>query len=147
MVKKFLMWLKRLVIVFITLIIVLLIVTSTTFDFMIHYGRYADVIDQARELTAKTDDTVYFNGNWSYDISGLNMGTNVCAKKLEDGTLFVRILVEDGHRLGKSGLVYTENDLASRRDVEMALDTYGCGEWTSTGGIWGSWWAIENNLG
>jgi hypothetical protein len=147
MAKKLLKWIKRLTIGFFALILLLLIGTSSTFDLIIHYGRYQDVIEQARELTAKTNDTVYFRGDWDFDISPSSRPTNICAKRLEDGTLFVRILVNDRHRLGKSGLVYTENDDASSGDIEMATDSYNCGEWYSKGNIWGPWWAIENNLG
>jgi hypothetical protein len=115
MTKKLWKWLKRLVIGIFALIAVIMIVTSTTFDFMIHYGRYQDVIEQARTLTAETHDTVYFSGDWDFDVSpGPSPPvTNICAKRLEDGTLFVRILVSDRHRLGKPGLVYAENDHAS----------------------------------
>ena len=141
-------WLKRIAIGFFALILILLIVRSATFDLIIHQGRYQDVIEQARELTAETNDTVYFRGDWDFDLApGNSAPPNICAKLLEDGTLFVRILVNERHRLGKSGLVYTENDDASSEDIESALDSHGCGEWTSTGNIWGSWWAIENNLG
>ena len=149
MVKRLLKWLKRLAIGFFALILLLLIVTSSTFDLMIHYGRYQDVVERARELTAETHKTVYFRGDWDYDISpGPSPSvSNICARRLEDGTLFVRILVSDLHRLGKSGLVYTENDDASSGDIEMALDSHGCGEWSSKGSIWGPWWAIKNNLG
>ena len=145
--KTLLKWLKRLAIGFFALIVALFIVKSSTFDLLIHCGRYQDVIERARELTAETHKTVYFRGDWDFDISPLSRPTNICAKRLEDGTLFVRILVKDRHRLGKSGLVYTENDDASSGDIEMALDSHGCGEWSSKGSIWGPWWAIKNNLG
>ena len=149
MAKKLLKWLKRLVIGFFALILVLIIVRSSTFDLIIHHGRYQDVIERARELTAETHDTVYFRGDWDFDISpGPSPSlSNICARRLEDGTLFVRILVSDLHRLGKSGLVYTENDNASSENIERALDSHGCGEWSSKGSIWGPWWAIKNNLG
>ena len=149
MAKRLLKWLKRLVLGFFALILVVIIVRSATFDLIIHNGRYQDVIEQARELTAETHETVYFQGDWDFDISpGPSPPvSNICAKRLEDGTLFVRILVSDLHRFGKSGLVYTENDDASSANIERALDSYGCGEWYSEGNIWGPWWAIENNLG
>ena len=147
MAKRLLRWLKRLTIGVFALIVVLLIVTSSTFDLMIHHGRYRGVIKRARELTAETHDTVYFRGDWRHDISGVSGASNICARRLEDGTLFVRILVRDLHRLGKSGLVYAETGCASTGDVEIALDWHGCGEWSSKGSICGPWWAIENNLG
>jgi hypothetical protein len=149
MAKRLLKWLKRLTIGFFALIVILLIVTSSTFDLMIHYGRYQDVIEKARTLTAETNDTVRFAGDWDFDISPGPPPpvSNICARRLEDGTLFVRILVRDLHRFGKSGLLYTENDNASSKSVEMALDSHGCGEWTSKGSIWGPWWALDNNLG
>lgn len=149
MATKLWKWLKRLVIGFFAMVVVILIVTSSTFDFMIHYGRYQDVIKQARTLTAETNDTIYFRGDWDVDVSpGPSPSvSNICARRLEDGTLFVRILVSDRHRLGKSGLVYTENDNASSEDIERALDSNDCGEWSSKGSIWGPWWVINNNLG
>jgi len=140
-------WLIRFTKGFFVLILVFFVVTSSTFDFLIHYDRYDDAVQRARELTAETHETVYFLGDWEADLAPIPGASNVCARRLEDGTLFVRILVRDGHRLGKKGLVYTENDNATSRDVEMDLDTHGCGEWTSKGSIWGPWWAIENNLG
>ena len=140
-------WLKWLAIGFFSLILVIFIVTSSTFDLVIHHERYGEVIERARELTAKTTETVYFRGDWDFDISPVSRPSNVCAQRGQDGTLFVRILVRDLHRLGKLGLVYTENDSASARGIESALDGYGCGEWSSKGRIWGHWWAIENNLG
>ncbi len=140
-------WLMRVTQGVVVVIVVFFIMTSSTFDFLIHYGRYDDAIERARELTAETHETVHFLGDWDADIAPMPGASNVCARRLEDGTLFVRILVRDGHRLGKTGLVYTENDDATSQAVEMDLDSYGCGEWTSRGSIWGPWWAIENNLG
>jgi len=141
------MWLKGFIVGLLTLILVLFVWTSSTVDLLIHYARYENVVEKARKLTAETHDTIYFRGDWDFDVSGMPSRSNICAKRLEDGTLFVRILVQDRHRLGKSGLVYTEKDNASSENVERDLDTYGCGEWTSKGSIWGRWWAIENNLG
>lgn len=140
-------WAVRIVGGLVSLIVVFLIVTSATFDFMIHSGRYQSVVESARELTKETHDTVYFRGNWDFDMADMPGTNNICAKRLENGTLFVRILVKDGHRLGKSGLVYTESKNSSSKSIERSLDSHGCGEWTSKGKIWGSWWAIENNLG
>jgi hypothetical protein len=145
--KTLLKWLKRLAIVFFALIVTFFIVKSSTFDLLIHCSRYQDVIERARKLTAETNKTVYFRGDWRFDISPMSRSSNICAKRLEDGTLFVRILVRDFHRAGKLGLVYTENHIASSREIEMALDSHGCGEWSSKGSLWGPWWAIENNLG
>ena len=145
--KTLLKWLKRLVIGFFALIVGFFIVKSSTFDLLIHSGRYEDAIERARELVAETDKTVYFRGDWRFDIAPMSRSSNICARRLEDGTLFVRILVRDFHRAGKLGLVYTEKAIASSRDLEMALDSHGCGEWSSKGHLWGRWWAIENNLG
>ena len=146
--KRLWKWLKRLVIGFFALILIVIILLSSTFDFLIHYLRYSDVVNRARELTAETSETVFFAGDWDYDIApGPSEVSNICARRHEDGSLFVRILVRDLHRLGKVGLVYTEKDYETDRDLERAIDMNNCGEWYSKGGFWGPWWAINNNLG
>ena len=145
--KPALKWLKRLGQGLLALIGVFFIVKSSTFDFLIHHERYQDAIEEARERTAETHETVYFRTDWEFDVASMPGGQNICARRLEDGTLFVRILVRDFHRGGKLGLVYTEDANATSSSIERALDSHGCGEWSSKGGLWGSWWAIENNLG
>ena len=139
--------LQRIALGLFTLIVLLLIVKSSTFDFLIHHERYQDAIEEARKRTAETHETVYFRTDWEFDVAPMAGGQNICARRLEDGTLFVRILVRDFHRGGKLGLVYTEDDNATSSSIERALDSHGCGEWSSKGGLWGNWWAIENNLG
>ncbi len=115
--------------------------------FLFNRGRYNRVIERARALTTTTAETVYFPGDWEYDIAPMPGGDNICAQRLEDGALFVRILVRDYHRMGKWGYVYSEVPQGSARTVEGDLDGYGCGEWTVMGRVLGSWWDIKNNLG
>lgn len=122
--------------------------TSSTLDvFLFNRGRYNRVIEQARALTSATPETVYFTGDWDSDLAPGAGTQNICARRLDDGALFVRILVKDNHRLGKWGYVYSEVPYNSAEEVERALDSHGCGEWTATGKIFGHWWDIENNLG
>tara|TARA_B110000037_G_C16911420_1_gene420457 strand:- start:280 stop:723 length:444 start_codon:yes stop_codon:yes gene_type:complete len=147
MIRKFIKWTTRIIVGFSALILLLLVVLSSTFDLMIHYVRYHDVIKEARDLTNETEETVYFQGDWSFDVASSGSYSNICAKRLEDGTLFVRILVNDRHHAGKNGLLYIERGGVSSSDIELAMDWHGCGEWYSNGRIWGPWWAIENNLG
>ena len=130
------------------LVVVVFVWNSSILDvFLFNRGRYNRVIERARVLTSATAETVYFPGDWEYDIAPMPGGDNICARRLEDGALFVRILVRDYHRMGKWGYVYSEVPADSARAVERDLDSYGCGEWTVTGKIFGSWWYIENNLG
>ena len=65
MAKRSWIWLKRVTIGFFSLILALIIVTSSTFDLMIHHGRYRDVLDEARQRTTKSQDTVFFRGEWT----------------------------------------------------------------------------------
>ena len=130
------------------LVAVVFVWNSSILDvFLFNRGRYNRVIERARALTTTTAETVYFPGDWEYDIAPMPGGDNICAQRLEDGALFVRILVRDNHRLGKWGYVYSEVPYNSAEEVERALDSHGCGEWTATGKIFGHWWDIENNLG
>ena len=121
---------------------------SSTLDvFLFNRGRYNGVLERARALTSATTDAVYFRGDWDSDLAPGAGIQNICARRLDDGALFVRILVRDNHRLGKWGYVYSEVPYDSAEEVERALDSHGCGEWTATGKIFGHWWDIENNLG
>ncbi len=131
------------------LVLILVVMTSATVDLLLNKGRYDRVVERARALTSDTTKSVYFQGDWDFDISPgpPPEAPNICAGRSKDGTLFVRITVKDRHRLGKYGFVYSEFPYASAKEVERALDMHDCGEWRVTGSIGASWWEIKNNLG
>ena len=54
-------------------------------------ARYDRVLKRARTLTSHTHETVYFRGDWNFDPAGLPEDNNICARRLQDGSMFVRI--------------------------------------------------------
>ncbi|SVD76688.1 uncharacterized protein METZ01_LOCUS429542, partial [marine metagenome] len=41
--------------------------------------RYEQVIEKARDLTARNSKTVYFDGGWDFDVSPMTGRSNICA--------------------------------------------------------------------
>ena len=58
--KRLLKWLKRLAIGFFSLILLVIIVRSATFDLMIHHGRYEDVVEREGAKVFISPEAVLF---------------------------------------------------------------------------------------
>ena len=130
-------------------VLILFFSYSVAHRYRVSTERYQEVIKEAQSRTNGTGDTVYFKSSWEHDVApmpGLPR-TNVCARKRDDGTLFVRIVEEDRHRAGKFGYIYDERENTSQPQLSSDLDHYGCGEWETFERLDGVWWRIESHLG
>ena len=128
-------------------LLVTIVTLSQSYSATVRSQRYQQVIEQARQQTIHTTETIYFKGNWVFDVAAMPGQTNVCARKLSDGSLFVRIVEVDRHHAGKFGFLYSEQSAKTPETLESDLDGYGCGEWDVTGHVLGNWWRVENRLG
>ena len=104
---------------------------------------YQQVIEDARARTAVSNETVFFTGDWLFDPTAPPEATNICARRIGEDALFVRILTYDAQQAGKFGYVYAETSFDNDEELELQLDRIGCGQWSVSKSLLGNWWVIE----
>jgi len=137
------MSIQRIVIVAVAVIVSVSCSQSTgSEDFRKYRTRYEAVIDNARELARKPEETINFRTDWDFDYFARPEDTNVCAVRTESGMLFVLILAYSHHLGVKFGYIYTDMSMVPE-EIDQMLDTYGCGNWSLTEKLNDNWWAME----
>ena len=106
---------------------------------------YQQVIAEARARTADTTETLFFTGDWLFDPSAPPEATNICARRIGEDALFVRILTYDAQQAGKFGYLYSETSFESDQEIEAELERVGCGKWAVTKSLLGHWWVLEGS--
>ena len=125
--------------------ILALVAQTACDDLSTNRKRYEQTVLDARQAVQTSTQTVYFRTKWNFGPARPE-DTNVCARVTKAGSLFVRILTRDNHHAGRYGYAYTDPPMTSRKQVSLALDEYGCGEWEQIEKINEHWWELESHL-
>jgi len=114
-------------------------------DFSSNQERYQQVIQDVRARIEPGPKSLYFRTTWDFGPT-LPDDTNVCARLTPAGQLFVRITARDNHHAGRYGYAFADPPMETGRQVSLALEENGCGEWETIKPIDDHWWELESHL-
>jgi len=114
-------------------------------DFASNRERYEQVVKDVRARIKPGAETLYFRTKWNFG-PALPDDTNVCARLTNLGTLFVRITSRDNHHAGRDGYAFADPPMTNMRQISLALEEFGCGEWETIKPINNHWWKLQSYL-